>query len=168
MELNKLVSEEDVKKALKIDKFSEISKDKLIEFISLIPYMDRDIAKNVIEQFPTFAETSRNMVAQLYVLCEDVIKDNNESRREVVAAYRKILDDLGEIIKCENITEEERGKVIDTMVDIADKIANIHENDEEFLKNVLRYAIPAMCGTIMILAATLGVKVKSNKIPHIS
>lgn len=39
-----LVSEEQVKEALQINKFCEISKDKIMEFVSLIPNMDKEVA----------------------------------------------------------------------------------------------------------------------------
>lgn len=43
-----LVSEEQVKEALQISKFSEISKDKFMEFVSLIPHMDKNVAIAII------------------------------------------------------------------------------------------------------------------------
>lgn len=47
-----LVSEEQVKDALQINKFSELSKDKIMEFVSLIPNMDKEVAIAIINQFP--------------------------------------------------------------------------------------------------------------------
>mgnify|MGYP006990219105 CR=1 FL=1 len=40
-----------------------------------------------------------------------------------INAYKKILDDLGEILKRENITEAERERITKNMIDIADRIA---------------------------------------------
>ena len=50
-----LVSVEEVKNALKIDSFRNLSKDKIMEFVSLIPNMDKEVAINIIEQYPAFA-----------------------------------------------------------------------------------------------------------------
>ena len=47
-----LVSEDQVKKALHIDSFRNLSKDKIMEFASLIPNMDKDVAISIINQFP--------------------------------------------------------------------------------------------------------------------
>ena len=49
-----LVSEDQVKKALHIDSFRNLSKDKIMEFASLIPHMDKDVAIAIINQFPAW------------------------------------------------------------------------------------------------------------------
>ena len=43
-----LVSEDQVKKALHIDSFRNLSKDKIMEFASLIPNMDKDVAISIM------------------------------------------------------------------------------------------------------------------------
>jgi hypothetical protein len=48
------VNEKAVKRALGIDSFRNVSKDKIMEFASLIPYMDKDVAIAIINQFPVY------------------------------------------------------------------------------------------------------------------
>lgn len=48
----KYVSEDAVKRALKIDSFRNLSKDKIMQFASMIPYMDKEVAIAIINQFP--------------------------------------------------------------------------------------------------------------------
>lgn len=102
--LQKLVSESDVKSALNIDSFRNLSKDKIMEFVSLIPNMDKDVALAIINQFPAYSEMAKCMVEQMTTTCDAAIAENTSSQNTVYAAYRKILDDLGEILKCEDIT----------------------------------------------------------------
>lgn len=59
-----LVFEDQVKKALQIDSFRNLSKDKIMEFASLIPHMDKEVAIAIINQFPAYVESSRNMIEQ--------------------------------------------------------------------------------------------------------
>ena len=60
MKQNKLpkryVSETSVKKALKIDNFRNLSKDKIMQFVSMIPYIDKEVAIAIINQFPEFVD----------------------------------------------------------------------------------------------------------------
>ena len=49
------MTEAAVKKASQIDSFRNLSKDKIMQFASMIPYMDKDIAIAIINQFPKFA-----------------------------------------------------------------------------------------------------------------
>src|SRR5574344_960676 len=93
------VSEEQVKKALQIDSFRNLSKDKIMEFASLIPHMDKDVAIAIINQFPEYAESSRNMIKQYNVMCDKVLQSNDDSRRDAVLAYKTILDDLSVLLK---------------------------------------------------------------------
>lgn len=42
-------SEEAVKKVLKIDSFRNLTKDKVMEFTSMIPYMEKEVAIEIIK-----------------------------------------------------------------------------------------------------------------------
>lgn len=49
-------SEDAVKKALAIDSWRNLSKDKLLRFVAMMPDMDKEVAVRTIEQFPQFKE----------------------------------------------------------------------------------------------------------------
>lgn len=53
-----LVTEEQVKNALKISDYNEMSKKKMKQFISLIPDMDSKVATEIINQFPSYSLSS--------------------------------------------------------------------------------------------------------------
>lgn len=110
-----LVSEEQVKKALQIDSFRNLSKDKIVEFASLIPHMDKDVAIAIINQFPAYVESSRNMIEQYNAMCDKVLQSNDDSRKDAVMAYKTILDDLSILLKQDGITPEQQEKITDTM-----------------------------------------------------
>ena len=107
----KIVSEAEVKKALAINNFREVSKEKLVDFISLIPNMDKDVAVSVINQFPTYADYAKNMVSTLKDMCDGILAENNSSQMEVISAYRKILDELSELLKKDDLSPEERSDI---------------------------------------------------------
>lgn len=64
-----------------------------MEFVSAIPNMDKDVAIKIIEQFPAYTESANNMLAQLNVMCSNAMKENGESQKEAIEAYKKILDE---------------------------------------------------------------------------
>lgn len=86
-----MVTENEVKKALAIDSFRNISKDKIMEFVSAIPNMDKDVAIKIIDQFPTYTESANNMLAQLNTMCNNAMKENGESQKEAIEPIRKYL-----------------------------------------------------------------------------
>lgn len=105
-----LVSIEEVKNALKIDSFRNLSKDKIMEFVSLIPNMDKEVAIKIIEQYPAFIKLSESIVAQLNKMCNTALEKNEESQRLTIQAYKQILDELSNQLRMEDISKEEREK----------------------------------------------------------
>lgn len=64
------VSEDAVKHALKIDSFRNLSKDKVMQFASMIPYMDKEVAIAIINQISCICGfwkgSNRTVYADLY------------------------------------------------------------------------------------------------------
>lgn len=162
-----LVSEEAVKDALGIDTFRNISKDKIMEFISAIPNMDKEVAIKIINQFPAYAETAMNMVSTLDTMCDKALKENSESQAESIIAYKKILSDLGEVLKKDSISPEERASIADRMITIADRIAAKDSENKEFLNDTLKRNMSLIGGALLLGAVILGVNVKDVKIPFL-
>lgn len=163
-----LVSEEQVKKALQIDSFRNLSKDKIVEFASLIPHMDKDVAIAIINQFPAYVESSRNMIEQYNAMCDKVLQSNDDSRKDAVMAYKTILDDLSILLKQDGITPEQQEKITDKMILVADKIADLHEDNRNFLEGIIKYGTPLIAGALLLGAVILGVNVKGTKLPTIN
>lgn len=53
----KPLNEQKVLDKLGIDDFRHLSKEKVIEFVSLVPNMEPEVAKAAIEQFPEFSSS---------------------------------------------------------------------------------------------------------------
>jgi hypothetical protein len=160
-----MVDEDEVKKALDIDSFRNMSKDKIMEFVSAIPNMDKDVAIKIIDQFPAYTESANNMIAQLNTMCSNAMKENGESQKEAIEAYKKILDDLGELLKNDTITAEERLQITEQMITVADRISAKDTENKDFLNGIIKYGVPIIGGALVLGAAILGVNVKGTKLP---
>lgn len=126
---------------------------------------DKDVAIKIIEQFPAYTESANNMLAQLNVMCSNAMKENGESQKEAIEAYKKILDDLGELLKKETITVEARMKITEQMITVADRISAKDTENKDFLNGIIKYGVPIIGGALVLGAAILGVNVKGTKIP---
>ena len=162
-----LVSVEEVKNALKIDSFRNLSKDKIMEFVSLIPNMDKEVAINIIEQYPAFAKLSESMVAQLNKMCDTALEKNEESQRLTIQAYKQILDELSNQLHMEDISKEEREKITKQMIEIADKISVKDTENKAFIDKVVKYSTGLAMGALFLGVAILGVKIKGKGIPKL-
>lgn len=163
-----MISEEDVKKKLGIDSFCNLSKNKIMEFISCIPNMDKDVAIKIIEQFPSYTESATKMITQLNTMCDNVLKENTTNQKDAVEAYKEILNDLGEVLKKDDISPEERATITDKMIEIADKIASKDTENKNFISNIMKCTTSVIGGVLLLGAVILGVNVKNTKIPNIN
>lgn len=162
-----LVSVEEVKNALKIDSFRNLSKDKIMEFVSLIPNMDKEVAIKIIEQYPAFAKLSESMVAQLNKMCDIALEKNEESQRLTIQAYKQILDELSNQLHMEDISKEEREKITKQMIEIADKISVKDTENKAFIDKMVKYSTGFAIGALVLGAAILGVNIKGKDIPKL-
>lgn len=168
IEMNKtLISENEVKKALKIDSFRNLSKNKIIEFVSLIPNMDREVAIKIIEQYPSFAKLSESIVAQLIKMCDIALQKNEESQNLTIQVYKQILDELSYRLRLGNLSKEESEKITEQMIDIADKISLKDTENKEFINKIVKCFMGFGIGVLILGAAILGVNVKSKDIPKL-
>ena len=127
------VTEAAVKKALKIDTFRNLSKDKIMQFASMIPYMDRDVAIAIINQFPVLADFGKIAISAYMQMSDRILEKNNDSQMAVIYGYQTILDALSKRMAVENITEAERKSITEDMISVADKIAEADLNNKKFL-----------------------------------
>lgn len=162
-----LITEKSVKEALGITSFRNLSKEKIVEFISLIPNIDKDVAVQIINQFPAYSEMAVAMIAQLNTMCDNAIKEAGVSQKDSIAAYKLILSDLGELLKKDNISSEERADITDKMIMIADRISAKDSEFKEFLLNTLKIGAPIIGGALVLGAAILGVNARGTKIPKL-
>lgn len=162
-----LVSVDEVKNALKIDSFRNLSKDKIMEFVSLIPNMDKEVAIKIIEQYPAFAKLSEAMVAQLNKMCDTALEKNEESQRLTIQAYKQILDELSNQLHMEDISKEEREKITKQMIEIADKISVKDTENKAFIDKMVKYSTGFAIGVVALGAAILGVNIKGKDIPKL-
>ncbi len=162
-----LVSVDEVKNALKIDSFRNLSKDKIMEFVSLIPNMDKEVAIKIIEQYPAFAKLSEAMVAQLNKMCDTALEKNEESQRLTIQAYKQVLDELSNQLHMEDISKEEREKITKQMIEIADKISVKDTENKAFIDKMVKYSTGFAIGVVALGAAILGVNIKGKDIPKL-
>ena len=163
----KMITEQQVKDALQIDSFRNLSKEKIMEFASLIPNMDKDVAISIINQFPAYAESSRKMLEQFKNVCDAALENNQDSQKDEILSYRKILDDLGGVLKKEELTPEERNRITEQMLEVADRISAKDTENKQFIDNLVKYGTQLTAGALLLGAVILGVNVKGINLPKL-
>lgn len=164
----KLLTADQVKEYLGIPDFRHLTKDKLIEFVSAIPDMEKDVAIEVIRQFPEFSNYAKATVDHYEGICNSIIEKNGDSVQAVMEGYKKILDTLSELIKADDLDPAEKRYFAEKMVDVADKMAAFDTSNKKFLAGMAKYTAWFFGGALAIGASILGVKIIGKRIPHLA
>lgn len=151
------VSEDAVKHALKIDSFRNMSKDKIMQFASMIPYIDREVAIAIINQFPVLADFGKAVISCYMKMCDNMLEKNRESQMAVIQGYQTILDALSKRMDAESITEEERKSITEDMISVADKIAEADLQNKKFLDKIGTKVLWGILGIAALVGAGIGI-----------
>ncbi len=151
------VNEAMVKQALKIDSFRNLSKDKVMQFASMIPYMDKDVAIAIINQFPVYADFGKAAIEQYTQICTNILAKNKESQDAVVKGYQTILDALSKRLEKEDISDEERKSITSDMIEVADKIAEADLNNKKFLDRIGNKILFGTLAVAAVVGAAIGI-----------
>lgn len=157
----KFPTEDSVKKALKINSFRELSKDKIMQFASMIPYMDKEIAIAIINQFPKYAEFVKIIILVYMETANKILDDNKESQMAAIHGYQTILDCLSNKLEKSN-TEKERKSITNDMVFVADKIAEIDEKNKKFLDKMVKNVLAGVGIAVLAVGAGIGISTSIN------
>lgn len=159
----RLLNEKQVLKKLDIPDFRHLSKDKVMEFVSMIPEMDPEVAKAAISQFPEVVNLTLGLVNDQREIAFKAIDSASDADKAVLAAYKTIINSLSKILEDGKVTPDEYDKVIDRMIQVAKLMEGVEEKHRKFLKDVIMNAT-AMVGFVAVVAVTAlgGGKVQIN------
>lgn len=153
-----LLSADEVKNKLGIDDFRSIKKDHLIEFVSSIPDMDKEVAIKCIEQFPNFKESADYIVNNFYELCSSMLQEDGKTSMETC---KETIEDLRELLKYDSISEEMKRFIIEKIVEISNLMASMDTDKRSFKETILKIA-----GTIASIAIATGGAILGVKMIH--
>lgn len=142
-----MMSEEKVLKKLDIADFRHLTKDKVIKMASMLDKMDPEVAKKALEQFPEFANTTKEMLTEYKVSLDKGLESNNESVKAVYDTYNAIITSLQKKLENENLTFEQKKYIIEQMKDVAEKVDKKDTENKRFIAGNTDYFLP--CGVVI-------------------
>lgn len=162
MEKN-LLSPEAVLEKIGAESFRNVSKDKLIAFVSALPEMDKETAIKCIEQFPEFRNYANEIVGQLKDVSVELLKTQKESQERTILGYQKVLDSLSKRLEEAQLSSQDEHYIIEKMIEVADKMAELQRGNEDFLKHIAQLVASVAGGALAIGGAILGVRFIGKK-----
>ena len=158
----KLTTEQEVLDKFGWKDFRNMNSRDLVKFVSSLPDMDREVAIKCIEQFPEFSKYGGKVLEIITKNFEVTVKTNKDLADEVIQTYRDILDSLKKELRKRTLTSDDRRKVTEMMVDVADRIAEIDRSHQHFHELVIKAASAVGVAALATAGALIGLKINSD------
>lgn len=131
-----LASEAEVKKALEIDSWRNLSRDKVLRFAAMMPDMDKEVALAIVAQFPVFSKFALAVLGSVEKANESTHSSNSSSQARAHDAYREVREALkGELDK-EDLSPEDRKFILESLMETADKESQKDSENKRFLNEL--------------------------------
>ena len=160
--MQRTLSEQRALKQLGITDFRHMTKNKVVRFASMLPYMDPDVAKRALEQFPAFKDLAGQLVGEYKTVVDKALAENSVSQNTFYKACDSILESLRVELQVEELSENERSRVEDRMIEVADMIGAKDSENKRFLLKVVTIIGFAVTGVLGTAAAILGSNSQSS------
>ena len=156
--MQRTISEQRVLQRLGIQDFRHMTKDKIMSFATMLPYMDPEVAKKALEQFPSFKELVGQLVIEYKNIVSNTITENFESQKVFYSTCNSILDSLKQELQKDalSLSVEERACIEDKMLQVAAMIAEKDSENKRFLLKMVAVVSFFAAGIIGTAAAILG------------
>lgn len=164
----RFLTAEQVKGYLNISDFRHLTKEKLIEFVSAIPYMDKEVAIKIIEQFPEYSRLADTLVTQLKSSSDTIAESNSESIQLSMEGYKDVLSALKDLMESQNLDASDRRYYAEKMVEIADKMATLDAKNKEFLIDLNKSTTWFAALTLLACSTILGARIVGLRVPQLS
>ena len=128
----------------------------MIKMASMLDKMDPEVAKKALEQFPEFAGTTKEILADYKKTLDKGIESNNESLTKVYDTYNAIIASLQKELEKEDLSFEQKEYIIEQMKDIADKVDKKDTENRKFIALMASLASAAALGIVAVIASALG------------
>lgn len=142
-------NEADILKALGLESWRNLSKDKFVQFLAMMPEMDKEVALKVISQFPEFTKFARSAQEDTTKAFEAALDSNERSQANVHEIHLERLA----ILKAEldkELTPDERMRVLDDIREVGESSAAKDTENKGFLAE--QFTMKALSTAVTVLA----------------
>lgn len=155
--MSKLRSVKAVLEKIGVENFQSIKSDNVVEFVSNIPNMSKEVAFKCIEQFPVFKDFVTASVSNFNVLSKSAIEKDPDFE-ESIAAMRQAMDIFAQIAEKDNITESDRRYCMENIVEITRTMHDMLKEKIEFKQFVMKAATFVATVGIVATGSLIGLK----------
>ena len=159
--MTRTLTEQKVLKKLGIPDFRHMTKEKVVEFASMLHRMDPEVAKAAIAQFPEYVNLASEMVHTYKGIVDKMLGANEKNMQSFCDACNSIIGSLQDQLKRDDLTENERDSLNNKMIQVANMIGDKISEDKQYWLHIL-----GRVGAVILGLGTVSLMVFGNvKIP---
>lgn len=141
-------SEDELKHRLGIESWRNLSKEKLLSFVSELSSMDPEVAMKVVAEFPNFKTLVIESLEHVKEQAENSVEANWRSQKKVHKAFAQYRIILTNELERQSITSEDRFRILSLLAEAIDKEAAKDSEHKNFV-----FRMTATLGTIAVAGA---------------
>ena len=141
-------------KKLGIEDFRHMTKDKVMQFTSMLPKLNPEVAKAAINQFPNFSELAKSMIFELRCMADKNLDLSKDSQKAFFDTCNHILSDLSKELDNENLTPEEKDRIENKMLEVARMVSAKDSEIKKFAKHA-QDGVIMLAGVVVVVAAAI-------------
>ena len=156
------ISEKRALKKLGIPDFRHMTKDKIVQFTSMIHKMDPEVAKAAIEQFPEFKGMALEIVNTYKAVIDRLCESNDHSQDQFYSICNSIIESLKKELEMPDLSSSDRDRIENKMIEIAKMVGDKDSENKHYLTKIA--AIFGALGVALVAAgaAALGANSQFN------
>ncbi|WP_055585505.1 hypothetical protein [Peterkaempfera griseoplana] len=152
-------NEAEIKRALGIRSWRNLSKDKVIKFAAMMPEMGTEVRLKIIEQFPAFKDLAKNSVDSVKKAYESTLSANEKSQEHFHQASQQHREALKDDLSRDDLSWEQRQFLHERFQqNIGQEFQKDSEN-KQFLERGLRTVAVSAGAAIALSAVFVGARI---------
>ncbi|KIF69771.1 hypothetical protein HY68_16165 [Streptomyces sp. AcH 505] len=152
-------NEAEVKRALGISSWRNLSKDKVIKFAAMMPDMSTEVRLKIIEQFPAFKDLAKNSVDSVKKAYESTLSANEKSQENFHQASQQHREALKEDLGRDDLSWEQRQFLHDRFQQNVGQEAQKDSENKQFLERGFRTVAVTASAAIAVGAVFVGARI---------
>ena len=155
----KYKNEMQIKKALGIETWRNLSIDKVIRFAAMMPDMDKEVMLEIIKTFPEFTKYGNDLLKSLKETIQTTVDKNSEDYRMGLAIIQKTQDICSEQLNRTDISAEERVLIWNNLMEVTRMVPMMDKENKKFYEFLNNKYFKATTAALVAAIVFIGGKV---------
>lgn len=153
------MTENEIKRKLGIEKWSQMNLEKFRLFLTMSDKIDKETHLKIIDQVPNYLTFASQAIKEL----NNQAKQNTKIHKSTLKSLEQIINSLSKLLEKDTISIEERKFVVDKIMDVSKLIDAIDERHSNILNHIINWIGGIALVALAVVAIIFGVKSGNSK-----